>query len=76
MGQRKTSGACDGVTEAVNPQLELYGEDRLLATLKGLLGVRGAEALLDGVIGSVQAFANGADQADDITMLAFKLKEI
>ena len=66
----------DGVTEAVNPKLELYGEDRLLATLKGLLGVCGAEALLDGVIGSVQAFANGADQADDITMLAFKLKEI
>ena len=63
----------DGVTEAVNPEMELYGDDRLRETVKGLVGVRDAQAMLAGVVDSVRSFANGAEQSDDITLLAFKL---
>ena len=64
----------DGVTEAVNPLMELYGEERLLRTTQGLLGDSESSAVLKGIERSVRVFANGAEQADDITMLAFKLK--
>ena len=63
----------DGVTEAANPQQELYGDERLRATVKGLVGVRDAQAMLGGIVDSVRSFANGAEQSDDITMLALKL---
>ena len=63
----------DGVTEALNPAQELYGEDRLIGTLRGTPGSSGAEAVLQGVIDSVRAFAAGAEQADDITLLGFKV---
>ena len=63
----------DGVTEAVNHEMELYGEDRLRETVKGLVGVRDAQAMLSGIVDSVRSFANGAEQADDITLLGFKL---
>lgn len=64
----------DGVTEAVNPENELYGEERLQATVRGLIGVRDAGAMLSGIVDSVRSFANGAEQSDDITLLGLKLK--
>ena len=66
----------DGVTETTNRAEELYGEDRLLRTMQGLLGARDAESLIDGVLKSVGAFADGAEQADDITLLGFKIKNL
>ena len=66
----------DGVTEATNRANALYGEDRLLQTMRGLLGARDAGSLIDGILKSVSAFADGAEQADDITLLGFKLKEL
>src|SRR5262249_34531627 len=61
----------DGVTEAFDPAGSLYD-------VKRLLGVAEAEArkspreLMLAVIGSVDAFANGAVQSDDITCLAVR----
>ena len=63
----------DGVMEARNAAREFYGAERLAATLKGPLGTKDARAVIDGVAGDVDAFAGGAEQADDITLLAFKL---
>lgn len=63
----------DGVTEATNPANELYGEERLLRTMSGLLGAHDAGVLIDGVLKDIRAFVDGAEQADDITMLGFKL---
>jgi sigma-B regulation protein RsbU (phosphoserine phosphatase) len=61
----------DGVTEATDQVEELYGENRLLATLNG-----GDNAAITEVIESVRQdiklFANGAEQADDITMLLLR----
>ena len=63
----------DGVTEARNAAREFYGAERLAATLKGLIGAKDAGAVIDGIVRDVDAFADGAEQADDITLLAFKL---
>ena len=63
----------DGVTEATNRAEALYGEDRLRLTMRGLLGAHDAGTLIDGVLRDVNAFADGAEQADDITLLGFKL---
>ena len=64
----------DGVTEALNPAQGLYGEDRFIGTLRGLVGSPSTEAVLQGVIDSIREFAAGAEQADDITLLGFKLR--
>ena len=63
----------DGVTEATNRTNALYGEKRLLQTMRGLLGVHDAVALISGILKDVAAFADGAEQSDDITLLGFKL---
>ena len=63
----------DGVTEAADRAGAQYGDVRLRQTIKGLLGVRDAEGLIDGVLKDVSAFAGGAEQSDDITILGFKV---
>ena len=63
----------DGVTEAMNAAGALYGEDRLLQTMKGLLGMEDEGVLIDGVLKDIDVFVGGAEQSDDITMLGFKL---
>ncbi|MBO7720871.1 MAG: serine/threonine-protein phosphatase [Kiritimatiellae bacterium] len=64
----------DGVTEATDRNLALYGEDRLLRAMKRLLGAFNSKGLIEGLVNDVAAFADGAEQADDITILAFKFK--
>jgi sigma-B regulation protein RsbU (phosphoserine phosphatase) len=59
----------DGVTEAMDTNDKLYGDDRLFDVLKAV-PESNARSLVDGVNESVAAFAAGAEQADDITMLA------
>jgi sigma-B regulation protein RsbU (phosphoserine phosphatase) len=61
----------DGVTEATDRALDLYGEKRLLDTLnahkeEGIIGI------VNAVRADIKEFANGAEQADDITMLALE----
>ena len=63
----------DGVTESANRSQTLFGEERLVGTMRSLLGVHDSGAIVDGIIRGVVAFAEGAEQADDITVLAFKL---
>jgi sigma-B regulation protein RsbU (phosphoserine phosphatase) len=58
----------DGVTEAVNTILELYGAKRLLATLTAAAELS-PEALDAAVMESVRVYAGEEDQADDITVL-------
>ena len=66
----------DGVTEAVNPAVELYGDAHLREIVTGLLGADGAQAMLSGIVDSVDRFAAGAEQADDITLLGFRLRSM
>lgn len=60
----------DGVTEALDPDEQLYGEDRLRDALNDEHGraLRVSE-LLPYIRSELEEFAQGAEQADDITML-------
>jgi len=62
----------DGVTEAVNRQSDFYGEERLLTTVRGTSNTVEMKSLLSGIVSDVFDFATGAEQADDITLLAFR----
>ncbi len=63
----------DGVTEAVNQREELFGDPRLLDVASGC--PRGdVNGMLPRIKLAVDQFANGAEQADDITMLAVMRK--
>ena len=63
----------DGVSEAVDPDDDMYGVPRLREALAGL-----PEAPLDHlqkvVFDSVKKFTRGADQADDITLLLVRFR--
>jgi len=61
----------DGVTEALDKAGALFGEAALESVLRGQgWGNAGAGAIVAAVATAVTAFAAGAEQADDITMLA------
>lgn len=64
----------DGVTEAMNPELQLFGEDRLYQYLIGYSNER-METLVNTCVDSVNNFARGAEQSDDITVLAIRVPE-
>ena len=59
----------DGVTEAVNPQGEFFGDERLLATVRSSDGA-GPNRTCEAVWGALQAYQAGASQEDDVTLLA------
>jgi serine phosphatase RsbU (regulator of sigma subunit) len=60
----------DGVIEAKNWEDELFGDERLIATLnQGCKENLNAEALLDQVVNKVRAFTGEAPQGDDQTLV-------
>ncbi len=61
----------DGITEANNPNTELYGEERLLSCFEDTRGA-GAVQLVERIKNSVDSFAAGSSQFDDMTMLCFR----
>jgi len=73
----------DGVTEAEGPASTaaspgasarspgLFGEERLAAAVSARRGTP-ARAIVDGVLETVQRFANGTPQADDITLIVVR----
>ena len=62
----------DGVTEAMDVGDQLYSEARLEKLLANSNELPTA-ALIDASLEDVKAYAQGAEQSDDITMLAFRL---
>lgn len=61
----------DGVTEAFNPNEELFSEERLRTRLSELNGESTPE-MIRAVMSAVESFALDAPRADDITMLAVR----
>jgi len=61
----------DGVTEAMNEEDELYGEERLLAHLASEPGRTAAETV-SGLAGSVRRFVGVREPSDDIAILAVR----
>jgi sigma-B regulation protein RsbU (phosphoserine phosphatase) len=60
----------DGVTEAFDPEADLFGEERLLRTLGE--PAASAKDQTAGVLAAVRDFARGAPQSDDIALLALR----
>ena len=58
----------DGLTEAMNAEQALFGQQRIVETVRG----NGASPkhLLDSLSQAVAKFVDGAEQSDDLTMLA------
>ena len=62
----------DGVTESKNVDGCLYGEKALESVLGGLIGSVDKDAVSE-VLRSVEEFAKGTEQADDVTMLTLRI---
>ena len=63
----------DGVTEAMDPDDQLFGVPRLLDALRGKCGIP-LDELQKVVLESVENFARGASQADDLTLLVVRYR--
>jgi sigma-B regulation protein RsbU (phosphoserine phosphatase) len=63
----------DGITEAENPQRELYGLDRFIGVLKQYRH-ESVEVIRQSVIEDVMRFVNGTKVYDDITLVILKPK--
>jgi sigma-B regulation protein RsbU (phosphoserine phosphatase) len=63
----------DGVTEAMNNEKNLFGDARLLETVNRYAELQ-PEGLTAVIKREIDAFAEGAEQSDDITMLALRYK--
>jgi sigma-B regulation protein RsbU (phosphoserine phosphatase) len=61
----------DGVTEAMNPEKELYSDQRLMDLLIDT-DKPFAPELVKTIDDSIKVFTRGAEQSDDITMLAMQ----
>jgi adenylate cyclase len=63
----------DGVTEAQNQAAELYGQARVQAVLRAARDAAApARGVVDALHDDVQAFAAGAEAADDLTILVLR----
>jgi len=64
----------DGVTEAKNPHGEFFAQDSLqpVQRLVELYGHLSAKDLLEAILWELKQFINGAEQADDITVVTVK----
>jgi sigma-B regulation protein RsbU (phosphoserine phosphatase) len=61
----------DGVTESINAQEELFGEDRLNAIIVNNARLS-AKEIIDLILSSVQEFTGDMPQFDDITLMVIK----
>lgn len=62
----------DGITEAMDKDYQAYGEGRLCGLLTGLAH-NNAQEIVELVIADVNTFTAGAEQSDDITLLALQI---
>ena len=65
-------GFTDGISEAMNPAEEEWGEDSLLEELKQL-GELNSKDILERIVAGADKFADGAKQHDDMTMIVVKV---
>lgn len=63
----------DGVTEALNPQGEIFGLKRLLHLLRRV-GDAGADEIVKRIFAAVREFAAGAPQSDDISLIVLRVE--
>ena len=64
----------DGVSEAMNKDSDLFGEDRLSSLVEENAGVA-VETLRERILTDLDAFVGDADQHDDMTLVLIKIEE-
>ena len=62
----------DGITEAMNSALELFGEERLMDAVKRTDGLDAARSL-DSILHEVREFLNGVHPQDDMTLVVLRV---
>jgi serine phosphatase RsbU (regulator of sigma subunit) len=62
----------DGVTEAQDPDQDLYGAVRAAAAVGACAGPGPLKGMVDGIVSAVRAFEAGAEPSDDLTILAIR----
>lgn len=62
----------DGISEAMNPTDEEWGVENLVECVRGSNGI-GSRGLIDRIMASADAFAAGAEQHDDMTIVVARL---
>ena len=65
----------DGVTEAMDVEEQLFSEDRYVDLLDGM-ELDDPETVVGNTLAAIKTFAGGAEQSDDITILALKFHGI
>jgi sigma-B regulation protein RsbU (phosphoserine phosphatase) len=63
----------DGVTEAMNPENQLFGDEGLCACIQAS-GPQSARTFTETLYQAIQAHAGSAEQSDDITTLAIRFR--
>jgi sigma-B regulation protein RsbU (phosphoserine phosphatase) len=63
----------DGLTEAMDEQMNEFGEERMYAMVKNAAGASSLE-LQDLLIHAVERHRNGAEQNDDITLVVIRIR--
>ena len=63
----------DGLNEAENEAHEQFGDDRILEVLRSR-DIKSAKDAIDRINDALQAFVNGAEASDDLTMLCLEIK--
>jgi sigma-B regulation protein RsbU (phosphoserine phosphatase) len=64
-------GFTDGISEAMNPKEEEWGEEAVLAELKTVDG-KPCKEILEHIVAAADRFADGAKQHDDMTMIVLR----
>lgn len=64
----------DGITEAMDPDMEAFGEERLIRSLAAR-NEEPIEELAQGLLADIRAHVGGAEQYDDMTFLFMKVGE-
>ena len=63
----------DGLDEAENLKLELFGKERLLEVLRGKIADKASQAI-ETMTAEVEKHRNGAEPNDDLTMMCINIK--
>jgi len=65
----------DGVSEAMDPQSELYGEERLARLLQEQ-GTQPIDAIRQAILDDVQTWRQGGDATDDVTFVLLRIHSV
>jgi sigma-B regulation protein RsbU (phosphoserine phosphatase) len=65
----------DGITEAADASQELFGEERLLATLRDLPADLSAREVADRILAELDGFLQGLEALDDRTLMVMRVLE-